>query len=108
MTDAADSPAWAAYRRLLRYAHRYRSLLWIAVLGMIIDAACGTAFINLMEPLVDEAFVEQNRQAGWQLPLVIVGLFLLRGVATFATDYGMARTGRSVVRTMGSVSSRGV
>ncbi|MCB1554007.1 MAG: lipid A export permease/ATP-binding protein MsbA [Xanthomonadales bacterium] len=98
MTDAADSPAWAAYRRLLRYAHRYRSLLWIAVLGMIIDAACGTAFINLMEPLVDEAFVEQNRQAGWQLPLVIVGLFLLRGVATFATDYGMARAGRSVVR----------
>ena len=32
------------------------------------------------------------------LPLAIVGLFLLRGVASFATDYCMARAGRSVVR----------
>ena len=32
------------------------------------------------------------------LPLAIVGLFVLRGIATFVTDYGMARAGRSVVR----------
>ena len=30
--------------------------------------------------------------------VAIIGLFLLRGLATFATDYGMARVGRSVVR----------
>ena len=32
------------------------------------------------------------------LPLTIVGIFLVRSFATFVTDYGMARTGRSVVR----------
>ena len=32
------------------------------------------------------------------MPLAIVGLFVLRGIATFVTDYGMARAGRSVVR----------
>ncbi len=33
-----------------------------------------------------------------KLPLIIIGLFVLRGIATFVTDYGMARAGRSVVR----------
>src|SRR5207342_2059632 len=32
------------------------------------------------------------------LPLAIVGLFVVRGIATFLSDYGMARAGRSVVR----------
>jgi subfamily B ATP-binding cassette protein MsbA len=32
------------------------------------------------------------------LPLMIIGLFVVRSLATFVTDYSMARTGRSVVR----------
>ena len=90
--------AWPSYKRLLGYAFQYRPLLLAAVVGMVLDAACGASFIKLMEPLVNEAFVEQNAKAGIILPIVIVGLFLLRGIATFATDYGMARAGRSVVR----------
>lgn len=98
MSTPTFAAAWPTYRRLLGYAHRYRGLLMAAMLGMLIEAACGTAFINLMEPLVDQAFVEKNAQAGLALPLAIIGLFLLRGLATFVTDYGMARAGRSVVR----------
>lgn len=90
--------AWPSYKRLLGYAFRYRPLLAAAVVGMVLDAACGASFIKLMEPLVNETFVKQSPEAGIVLPLVIVGLFLLRGMATFATDYGMARAGRSVVR----------
>ena len=103
MSSSANQPealpaAWPSYKRLLGYAFRYRPLLLAAVVGMVLDAACGASFIKLMEPLVNEAFVEQNAQAGIILPLIIVSLFLLRGIATFATDYGMARAGRSVVR----------
>lgn len=93
-----DPDAWTSYRRLLGIAHRYRLLIVLAMLAMVIEAASGAAFISLMEPLVDEGFVEKNPQASWFYPLVIVGLFVLRGIATFITDYGMARAGRSVVR----------
>jgi ATP-binding cassette, subfamily B, bacterial MsbA len=42
--------------------------------------------------------VAHDPSVRWSLPLAIVGLFVLRGLATWVTDVGMARSGRSVVR----------
>lgn len=89
---------WALYARLLRYTGPYRWLLGVAVLGMVVEAAAGAYFASLMDPLVTTGFVNPTPGSGERLALVIVALFLARGLATFATDYGMARVGRSVVR----------
>ncbi len=89
---------WATYGRLLGYTRPYRWLLGVAVLGMVIEAAAGAYFASLMDPLVTTGFVNPTPGSGERLALIIVGLFLARGLATFATDYGMARVGRSVVR----------
>ena len=102
--SAADSggvghkSAWQVYRRLLGYAGRYRLFLLVATVGMVFEAVAAGAFTYLMKPMVDETFVARNPDVRWSLPLAIIGLFMLRGVATFVTDYGMARSGRSVVR----------
>jgi subfamily B ATP-binding cassette protein MsbA len=90
--------AWRTYRRLLGYASKYRKYLFVAGISMVIEAACAGAFTRLMEPMVNETFVARNPAVRWSLPLTILGLFVLRGLATFCTDYGMARAGRSVVR----------
>jgi len=94
----SHAPAWPIYRRLLGQAARYWPLLTVATVGMIVEALAGGAFVQLMKPLVNDGFVHPKPQMAVLLPLAIVGLFLLRGVATFVTDYGMARAGRSVVR----------
>jgi len=90
--------AWQIYKRLLGYAKRYQLFLGLGFLGMIIEAACAAVFTWLMKPIVDETIIAQNPEVQLTLPLAIVGLFLVRGMATFVTDYGMARSGRSVVR----------
>ncbi len=102
MTQQQPKPpaAWPIYRRLLGHAGRYWPLLVMAMIGMVIEAVAGGAFVYLMGPLTDDGFVNPQPWAAIWLPLAIVGLFLMRGVATFASDYGMARTGRSVVRDM--------
>ncbi|WP_147652444.1 lipid A export permease/ATP-binding protein MsbA [Vulcaniibacterium gelatinicum] len=92
------TPAWPIYRRLLGHALRYWPLLLAAFAGMMVEAVAGGAFVQLMEPLVNEGFVDPNPRMAVLLPLAIVGLFLVRGLATFVVDYGMARAGRSVVR----------
>jgi subfamily B ATP-binding cassette protein MsbA len=96
--SAEPGPAWPTYRRLLGYARAYWPLLSVAMLGMLVEASAGAGFTLLMEPLINDGFIERDPRAALILPLVIVGLFLARGVATFVTDYGMARAGRSVVR----------
>ncbi|TXK65618.1 lipid A export permease/ATP-binding protein MsbA [Alkalisalibacterium limincola] len=84
------------YGRLLRYAGRYKALLAISGVGMIIEAAAAAGFTKLMEPMVNQTFVAQ--EVSLMLPLAIVGLFLVRGIATFVKNVGMSRAGRSVVR----------
>ena len=65
---------------------------------MLVEATAGYGFVRLMDPLVNRGFVNPERQMAIFLPLAIVGLFVMRSLATFVVDYGMARTGRSVVR----------
>ncbi|MET0892440.1 MAG: lipid A export permease/ATP-binding protein MsbA [Pseudoxanthomonas sp.] len=91
-------PVWPIYKRLLAYTARYRWFLAAAVTGMVVEAIAGYGFIRLMDPLVNRGFVNPEPRMAVLLPLAIVGLFITRSLATFVSDYGMARTGRSVVR----------
>ncbi len=96
--DAGHSPAWPIYRRLLAYALRYWPVATLAVLGMVIDAACITAFARLIKPLLDNLFVEKDPYTIFWMPIWIVAIFGLRGVASFLTGYGTAYVGQNVVR----------
>ena len=96
---AAPAPSpWQTYRRLLGYARPYWPLLAMAGLGMLIEAGAAGAFTAMMKPVVNATFIAKDRQLSALLPLAIVAIFLLRGIATLSTDYGMSRAGRSIVR----------
>ena len=97
-SEAQAPGAWPIYRRLLGHAWIYWPFLLVAMAAMIVEALAGAAFVWLMEPLTNDGFVDPKPEMAVVLPAAIIGLFLLRGLATFATDYGMARVGRSVVR----------
>ena len=94
---AAASP-WRTYRRLLGFVRPYRALLAASLVGMLVEAAAGGAFTKLMEPVINDTFVAPDQRLGLLLPLSIVALFLVRGIAGYATDMGMARSGRSIAR----------
>ncbi|HEY2345002.1 MAG TPA: lipid A export permease/ATP-binding protein MsbA [Xanthomonadaceae bacterium] len=89
---------WQTYRRLIAYARPYWPLLVMAGVGMVIEAAAAGAFTAMMKPVVNETFIARNPEVSAMLPLAIIALFVLRGMATLSTDYGMARAGRSIVR----------
>ena len=92
------APVWPIYKRLLGYTRDYWVFMVAAVCAMVVEALAGYHFTKLMEPLVNEGFVDPQPRAAVVLPLTILGLFVMRSVATFVSDYTLARTGRSVVR----------
>ena len=94
----AETAPWLIYKRLLGYARPYRPLLFLAMLGMILEALASGGFTALMKPIIDETFIARNTGASLLLPVQIVGLMLVRGLAGLVTDYAMARSGRSVAR----------
>jgi subfamily B ATP-binding cassette protein MsbA len=97
--EAAATPSAArAYRRLLGYARVYWGFGLLALFGIALDAGSSAAFVNLIEPMLNDLFVAREPWAIQWLPAVLVGIFVVRGIGTYATDYGMARVGRAVVR----------
>jgi len=86
------------YKRLLSYVRPYKKQFAIAVLGMIGYALTDTAFAALMKPMLDGSFVEQDRNAILFVPLMIIGIFVLRGVAGFASTYYISWIGWRVIK----------
>ncbi len=89
---------YVTYKRLLAYVRPYKREFVIAVLGMVGYAITDTAFAALMKPMLDGSFVEQDKQAILLVPLMIIGIFLLRGVAGFASTYYIAWIGWRVIK----------
>ena len=98
MSAKKGNDAWIAYRRLLGYTRPYWMMLAAAGIAMVIEAVAGSLFVKMMDPLVNKGFVHPEPRMATILPLQIIALFVVRGIAGYVTDYGMARAGRSMVR----------
>lgn len=68
------------------------------MLGMVGFALTDTAFAALLQPMLDGGFGKQAQTAAWVVPVAIVVLFLVRGVAGYASTYYMAWVGWSVIK----------
>lgn len=94
------SKASHVYRRLLTYVRPYWKGFALAILTMVVIAATETAFVAMMKPLLDGSFVEKDPEIIKWMPILLVGVFLLRGIAGFISTYCMTWVGRNVIRDM--------
>lgn len=102
MTPEAKSnvSAWPLYKRLLGYVKPYWPLATLALIGMVLDAAALTTFVQLIKPLLDKMIGQRDAYVIFWMPIWILAIFATRGFATFAERYGTAYVGRSVVQQM--------
>ena len=88
------------YRRLLTYVKPYWLVFTVAILAMAVFAATETALAALLKELLDGGFVEQDPNIIKWLPLGLIGIFLVRGVASFITGYGLGWIARNVIKNL--------
>ncbi|WP_342632334.1 lipid A export permease/ATP-binding protein MsbA [Marinobacter alkaliphilus] len=91
--------SWATYKRLLAYVKPFWFAFSLAVLGNIIYAAASTGMAAAMEYVITaiENPTDQNRLL---LTGLIVGIFALRGVGTFFSQYFISYVGRQVINAL--------
>ena len=85
------------YLRLLQYVRPYRGRFVGGLLGLGVVAATEPALPALMQPLLDGSFVDKDPFLMTWLPAMIVGLFMVRGLAGYVSDYAFAWVGNRVV-----------
>jgi subfamily B ATP-binding cassette protein MsbA len=84
------------YRRLFSYTRPYRAVFAFAILGMLLVASTDVMMLQLVRPMInDMGSVDTNR--GLWLALLIVGVFVLRGIGSYVSEYGLAWIGSRVV-----------
>lgn len=88
----------ALFRRLFAYSLTYWPSFLVAVLGMSVTAATETAFPALMKQLMDKGFQGVSAFSVWWVPVVILGIFIVRGAATFIATYSMEWLANNVLR----------
>jgi len=88
------------FRRLLGYVFPLWRAFAVAIVGMVFVAGTETGFAALMKPLLDGSFVQRNPEVIRLVPVALIGLFLVRGVASFLANYWMAWVARQVIKTL--------
>jgi len=92
--------AGPVYRRLLGYSSDYMPMFVAAIIAMAIYAASQTGFVYLTKVVTDQSFVERDTDFIRWVPLLILGIFVVRGIADYVAVYSMSWVGRQVIKRM--------
>ena len=84
--------------RLLAYANRHRPGYLISVACFVLASAMEPALPALLAYVLNEGFTRAPAFPVWSIPVVLVSIFLLRGLFGFLAQYAMSwATSRTVV-----------
>ena len=88
--SVAQMPLRARLSRLAPY-FGYQRWTWVlAILATIVVAGTEPAIPALLKPLLDQGFTGGTLPL-WAVPVTIVGVFFIRGLAQFINQYALAR-----------------
>ncbi|MEK7436897.1 MAG: lipid A export permease/ATP-binding protein MsbA [Pseudomonadota bacterium] len=93
----AEIKSRVLYLRLLRYVAPYWRMFALSLLAMVLVAATEPLLPALMKPLLDGSFVDKDPTTIRYIPFALVGLFLVRGVFGFVSDYALSWVSNHVV-----------
>ncbi|MDN3717613.1 lipid ABC transporter permease/ATP-binding protein [Vibrio breoganii] len=100
MTQLEDESTWKTFKRLWKYIRLYKLGLFVAAFALIINAAADTYMISLLKPLLDEGFGDVESNFLKILPMIILGMIVVRGLSGFVSTYCLSWVSGNVVMLM--------
>jgi subfamily B ATP-binding cassette protein MsbA len=76
--------------RLWPFFGQQRAVWFLAITATVVAACTEPLIPALFKPLLDEGFSEKSLPLWW-VPLAVIGIFLIRGLAFFVSQYALAR-----------------
>lgn len=97
VSQRVDPKIRVVYGRLWKYVTPHKLIGFVAVIGMTATAAIEGALVLLLQPLMDDGLVAKNLEATRWIPIAFVIVFVLRGLAGYATELSLGWIGRQVI-----------
>lgn len=100
MLNDKDLSTWQTFLRLWPMISPFKTGLIVAAIALILNAASDTFMLSLLKPLLDDGFGKANSNILVWMPLVVIGLMVLRGVSGFVSSYCVSWVSGKVVMNM--------
>ena len=84
-------------KRSLGYFLPYKLHIFAAFCGLGIVALCTAGAAYLVQPALDDIFIQKDRTALMFIPLLLIGLFLAKGLGLFVQKFLMSYCGLKVL-----------
>ncbi|WP_439958081.1 lipid A ABC transporter ATP-binding protein/permease MsbA [Morganella morganii] len=88
------------FRRLWPTIAPFKAGIIVAAIALVINAGGDAFMLSLLKPLLDEGFGTADNDFLRIMPLIILGLMLLRGISSFVSGYCLSWVSGKVVMTM--------
>ncbi len=85
------------YRRLLQFAKPYWHRLLAAMFCMAFVSGSTAAFALLVKPALDNIFIEKDLFWLKIIPIVVLAVSLIKGMADYGQSYLMAHVGQRII-----------
>jgi subfamily B ATP-binding cassette protein MsbA len=85
-------------KQYLPYLIGYKKQFFFAILGMIAVAIGTTGTAQLIKPVLDDVFINKDREMLTLMPFLLVGVFTLKGTGAYIQTYYTSYIGQDVIR----------
>ncbi len=85
-------------KQYLPYLLGYRRQFIFAILGMIAIAAGTAGTAQLIKPVLDDVFINKDREMLALMPFLLIAVFMLKGIGRYVQTYYTSYIGQDVVR----------
>lgn len=89
--------AFYIYSRLFKYVRKYWQALVIAGIASMCYSGVDAWFIYFLKPLLNKGLVEKDHIFLTYAPFLVLGIFMMRGIASFFSNYSIAKASRGVI-----------
>ncbi len=86
------------FRRVLEYSRPYWWRILISVIASLGVGGMDGAFAYMVAPLLKKIFTEKDLTVFTLLPLIVIGIFLFRGICRFLNDYYIRTAGQLAIQ----------
>lgn len=84
-------------KRIWVYFSKYKKYIALSIIFSLIVAASNGASAYLIKPALDGIFINKDREKLFIMPILIVLVYLIKGLSRFGQNYLMRKAGQKVI-----------
>jgi len=88
------------YKHYLPYIKNYKLKFFYAVIGMILVAGGTAGTVYIIEPLLDDIFINKDENMLYIMPFIVVAIYAAKGIGGYIQKYYISYIGQDIVRIM--------